>query len=645
MKNKTQLSIVNLSTYTSPQVKEKAGTDWVEFGSDNNYFQYLIDRYNGSPTNMAIINGISEMIYGKGLDATDSHRRPEQYAMMISLFKDEVVRRLCSDLKLMGQCAIQVIYSKDRSRIVKLEHIPVETLRAEKCNDKGEIPAYFYFNDWSKYKRSSKLRRIPAFGMSKEGLEILYVKPYRSGYKYYSPPDYEGGTQYAELEQEISNYHLNNILNGLAPSMLINMNNGTPSPEERELIEQRIYQKFSGTSNAGKFILSFNDDPSTAATIEPIQLSDAHNQYQFLSDESSKKIMVAHRVVSPMLLGVKDNTGFGSNADELKTASILMDNMVIRPFQTLLINAFDKILAYNNISLHLYFKTLQPLEFTDLTNVTDAETREEETGVKLKKIDGQEVYSTKEEAIEKAKELDCEGYHEHEENGMTWFMPCKDHKEATELDKFINLGENEEDILKEYDLIDEHEVDYDLDDELNENINQLNNEVKLAKVGKATPYKESEQDGKSKKKDDVTYLVRYMYTKAPGEADSSREFCIEMMKANKVYRKEDIIAMDDQEVNPGFQKGGKENPGGTYSIWLYKGGARCFHRWTRKIYARKDGERSLGSTISTNKAIKDGFKPKANPKKVAIAPRNMEYEGYTAAYWNKMGFTYDNLKR
>lgn len=645
MKNKTQLSIVNLSTYTSPQVKEKAGTDWVEFGSDNNYFQYLIDRYNGSPTNMAIINGISEMIYGKGLDATDSHRRPDQYAMMISLFKDEVVRRLCSDLKLMGQCAIQVIYSKDRSRIVKLEHIPVETLRAEKCNDKGEIPAYFYFNDWSKYKRSSKLRRIPAFGMSKEGLEILYVKPYRSGYKYYSPPDYEGGTQYAELEQEISNYHLNNILNGLAPSMLINMNNGTPSPEERELIEQRIYQKFSGTSNAGKFILSFNDDPSTAATIEPIQLSDAHNQYQFLSDESSKKIMVAHRVVSPMLLGVKDNTGFGSNADELKTASILMDNMVIRPFQTLLINAFDKILAYNNISLHLYFKTLQPLEFTDLTNVTDAETREEETGVKLKKIDGQEVYSTKEEAIEKAKELDCEGYHEHEENGMTWFMPCKDHKEATELDKFINLGENEEDILKEYDLIDEHEVDYDLDDELNENINQLNNEVKLARVGKATPYKDSEQDGKSKKKDDVTYLVRYMYTKAPGEADSSREFCIEMMKANKVYRKEDIIAMDDQEVNPGFQKGGKENPGGTYSIWLYKGGARCFHRWTRKIYARKDGERSLGSTISTNKAIKDGFKPKANPKKVAIAPRNMEYEGYTAAYWNKMGFTYDNLKR
>ena len=583
MKNKTQLSIVNLSTYTSPQVKEKAGTDWVEFGSDNNYFQYLIDRYNGSPTNMAIINGISEMIYGKGLDATDSHRRPEQYAMMISLFKDQVVRRLCSDLKLMGQCAIQVIYSKDRSRIVTLEHIPVETLRAEKCNDKGEVPAYFYFNDWSKYKRSSKLTRIPAFGMSNEGLEILYVKPYRSGYKYYSPPDYEGGTQYAELEQEISNYHLNNILNGLAPSMLINMNNGTPSPAEREMIEQRIYQKFSGSSNSGKMILSFNDDPSTAATIEPIQLSDAHNQYQFLSDESSKKIMVAHRVVSPMLLGVKDNTGFGSNADELKTASILMDNMVIRPFQTLLINAFDQILAYNNISLHLYFKTLQPLEFTDLTNVTDQETREEETGVKLKKIDGQEVYSTKEEAIEKAKELGCEGYHEHKEEDMTWFMPCKDHSQITNLasdaekyidtevaDALIELGETEEELLKEFDVVDEREVNYEFDDELDEVID-LGNKTELANTGKATPYRDSEQDGTSKqtKYKDKEFLVRYMYNPLRTQA-SSREFCRKMVSAKKVYRKEDIIAMTDKVVNAGFGVGGSNK----YSIWLWKGGAR-----------------------------------------------------------------------
>ena len=89
----------------------------------------------------------------------------------------------------------------------------------------------------------------------------------------------EGGLQYSELEEEISNYHLNNIMNGLAPSMLINFNNGTPNEEERTLIEQRIYQKFSGSSNAGKFILAFNDDPAQQATIEPIQESFRKDQH------------------------------------------------------------------------------------------------------------------------------------------------------------------------------------------------------------------------------------------------------------------------------------------------------------------------------------------------------------------------------
>jgi hypothetical protein len=37
-----------------------------------------------------------------------------------------------------------------------------------------------------------------------------------------------------------------------------------------------------------------------------------------------RKIMVAHRIISPMLLGIKDNTGLGNNAEELKTASILV---------------------------------------------------------------------------------------------------------------------------------------------------------------------------------------------------------------------------------------------------------------------------------------------------------------------------------
>lgn len=377
-----KIHVVNLSSYTRPEINERYNQEWIEYGDDNNYFQYLIDRYNGSPTNNAAINGIAEMVYGKGLDAVDSIDKPEEYKELKELFTKDCMKKICYDYKMMGQAALQIIYSKDRSKIVQVEHIPVETLRAEKVDKQGIIRHYYYAKDWSEIKGSKVPKRIPAFGTSNAGLEILYIKPYRAGFYYYSPVDYQGGLQYAELEEEIANYHINNIQNGLAPSMLINFNNGVPTEEQRELIERSIQEKFSGSSNAGRFILAFNDSKELAASIEPVILSDAHEQYKFLSDESMRKVMVSHRIVSPMLVGIKDNTGLGNNAEELQTASILMDNTVIRPMQVTILDELEKILDYNGIELDIYFKTLQPLEFTDLTNaITDAEI-EKETGIK-----------------------------------------------------------------------------------------------------------------------------------------------------------------------------------------------------------------------------------------------------------------------
>ena len=397
-KEEGKIHIVQLGSYSRPEIKEYYNDDFAAYGEDNDYFTYLIDRYNGSPTNNAAINGISEMIYGRGLDATDSKENDADYKEMKELLKKDVIKRITHDYKMMGQAALQVIYTKDRSKIAQVEHIPVETLRAEKCNSKGEIEAYYYHSDWSTASTGDKLTRIPAFGFSNAAIEILYIKPYRAGYKYYSPVDYQGGLQYAELEEEIANYHINNIQNGLSPSMLINFNNGTPDAEQRDAIENSIVNKFSGSSNAGRFILAFNDSKELAATIEPVQLSDAHQQYQFLSDESMRKVMVSHRIVSPMLVGIKDTSGLGNNAEELQTASVLMDNTVIRPMQVTILDELEKILEYNGINLDIYFKTLQPLEFTDLTNAISEAEIEKETGVK-KDIE-EEVKEKVEEQIE-----------------------------------------------------------------------------------------------------------------------------------------------------------------------------------------------------------------------------------------------------
>jgi hypothetical protein len=365
----------------------------------------------------------------------------------------------------------------------------------------------------------------------------------------------------------------------MAPSMLINFNNGTPDEEARELIERRIYDKFSGSSNAGKFILAFNDNSESAATIDPVQLSDAHNQYQFLSDEATKKIMVGHRVVSPLLLGIKDATGLGNNADELEKASILFDNMVIRVQQEYILDAIDQILAFNDIALNTYFTTLQPLEFTDLSNNdVDDETKEEETGVENE--DKEELSTQK-----------------------------------TELQSFIELGEDED--LDNWELQESAPVDYDKDEE-------LNNKLELTSTGSAKSNAKSEQDGTNEK--GFKFKVRYKYMPEKFD-DESREFCKKMVQASKIYRKEDIMAMSSKAVNPGWGEGGAD----TYDIWLYKGGGNCHHFWMRKVYRSKTvtpDAKNPRSEISVNKARREGFKPETNDSDVAKRPRDMKDRGF-----------------
>ena len=400
---KNSIKVVNLSGYQSPEIIEDDRKDWVLYtaGDDGqDYFESLIEKYLGSPTNACCINGITEMIYGRGLDALDSKEKPEMYAKMKLLLKPSCMRKLVNDYKLLGQGAVQVIYNKAKTAIVQVSHFPMETLRAEKAK-KGKIEAYYYHPKWSELKPSDKPKRIPTFGNGSKGevIELYVFKPYKSGFYYYAPVDYNGCLQYAELEEEVANYHINNIQNGLQPSLLVNFNNGIPNEETQELIERKIYDKFSGSSNAGKFILTFNESQEDQATIDPIHLPDAHAQYQFLADESREKIMLGHRIVSPILLGIKDNTGFGNNAEELRTASIIMDNMVIRPFQQQIIDGLNEILAFNKIYLNLYFVTLQPIEFTELDNIETKIKREEETGEKLSKQEPEELEHLEDEEM------------------------------------------------------------------------------------------------------------------------------------------------------------------------------------------------------------------------------------------------------
>ena len=357
---------VNLSGgYILPRISEssKSRKAWVEIGIEgqDDFFNTLIKRYETSPTNQACVDGTTDLIYGKGVKAKD---RLDLEEYIYTLTTDEEIRKIVFDYKLFGNASIQVVFNDTRDRIIGFYHLPVDTLRAEKVDDMGNIPGFYYSPDWT--NRSIKPKYIPAFGQNEyqDDVQVIYFKKYSPGKFYYGVPDYYSSIQYAAVEEEISNLHINNILNNFMPSTIINFNGGVPPVEEQYMVEQGIINKFSGTTNAGKFILSFNENPEYKTTVEMLRPENLHQQYDFIAQEATRKIMLAHRITSQMLFGIKDSSGFSSNADELKTAYEIMYAMVINPFQQDVIQQIQGILEYNDVDAEdIYFAPLIPFGF------------------------------------------------------------------------------------------------------------------------------------------------------------------------------------------------------------------------------------------------------------------------------------------
>ena len=391
------LDLIKLSHYNIPHLVEDSKNDWVSFGEDNLYPNYLLELFLGSAINGALIKSIGAMIYGEGLAATnvdESTDTKESYLRLTELLHnsdDDVLKDLALDLKLFGGCYVNVIWSRDRSKIAKIHHIPAQYIRSGKMID-GEIQHYYYSADWSKAKKGQfKPRAYAAFSTEDrtQASQILMIRDKNPALFYGFAPDYIAATNWIQCELEISQFHLSNITSGMTPSMHCSFNQGVPSEEERRTIERQINSKFAGSNNAGKILLTFSDGADSAPKIEPIQMNDAQSAWEGISKQSVNQILAGHRVTSPILFGIRaEGGGLGNNADELRDAFSLFNNTVVVPFQNTLLKGLNKIFKVNDINLDLYFKSLKPADFIDLeVTKTQSEEDQEKEGVTKEDID------------------------------------------------------------------------------------------------------------------------------------------------------------------------------------------------------------------------------------------------------------------
>lgn len=613
---------INLETSTAPMVQEVRGKEWISYGDatgewSNLYPQFLIDLYYSSSITAAIVNATAEMISAEDLVISDEEGVSEESKIKLQNFLNnangnetlhEVIKKVAFDFKLQGAFALNVVWSKDRTQIAEIYHIPVEKIRCERPDELGKTRAYYVSGDWAN-TRTNKPYRVPAFNVNDRTSpnQILYTGLYSPNMNSYYTADYISCNNWALIDSKVSEYHLQNVSNSFSGSYMISFANGIPTAEERRQIEQSLTDKFTGENNAGKFILTFSDDKTRVPEITPISPADLDKQYLALQELLTSNILSGHRVTSKTLMGLDSANGFSSNADELLNASNFYLNTVVMPFQSQIIKTLHKIFQVNQMDMPIEFIQLKPI-----TIQFDSETI-------------REVMTTKEIRADLGLPDLTE---QQEEEDFTTQLST----EKTELDAFIE--EFGEDIPEEWELIEEEVVDGEHQDfDYEEVLNELMTEkLELASTGRAIPSRKSEQDGLSKKSYDY-FRVRYVYSQdnfLTSKTGEKRDFCKKMTAAKKLYRKEDIINMGSKEVNKGWGPKGNSD---TYSIWLYKGGGNCHHFWSRRIFKTVIGESKTtkiedADMIGYTKAKSEGFTAKKNDKLVATPPKKMKNNGF-----------------
>ncbi|KPL08398.1 hypothetical protein AMJ86_00800 [bacterium SM23_57] len=552
-KKASTISIVNFSEADVPEVIETAYNEWILYGEDNLYPQQLILAWQQSAIHNALVNGISAMIGGENIIAenqpdTETLLKFNTFISRVNRNGDtmkDIIDRTAFDLYLQGYFAWELIWNQARTEIVEIYHLPAEGIRSGKFDEAdNKIKYYYYSTNWEKYRQKKfHPKKIRAFDITdrSESRQVLFVKQYRPSQFYYSTPDYIGAMNWILLDNRVSEFHLNNIENGFFPSALIQFFNGEPPQAEKDAIESKFRTKFTGKASH-KLVFVYNDTPETAVRFDTFEPARLDQRFRELMPEITQKIMVGHRVVSPMLFGIKDQTGWGNNADEIKNAFVLFNKVVIFPYQLVILRTLTKILRTNNLRIDISIETLQPAQFLEGTNPDESSAE-----VQMSKIAQDKRSVLSEDMIQPT------------------------------LDQLKEKGKD----IKE--LTDEGYVLVQVDEELTD-------EGRKLKVKKLSFAIQSDPEQPSSI-DQGLYKIRYRYSGPRDE--KNRRFCAEVLDMNLIFRKEDIDQMSFRSENSEF---------GTYSIFNYKGSYGCRHRWARLVFF-KTGTRVATQIIPETRKI------------------------------------------
>jgi hypothetical protein len=339
----------------TPLSKEITSKDWVYFGENNLYPQRMIELYDSSAMHHTAIQAITDGIIGEGIKLIG-----DEYINSQGDTINDIFERVALDYALYQGYSLNVIWNKEGTKIAEVYHLPMANVRSGKMDEEDVINEYYYSSDWSntrKYKPQVYRAFDPTDNKRDNASQIYYCKNYTPGNHYYPLPEYQGAVNDIDLDGRVSRFHNANISNGLAPSMFVQFRNGIPTPEERRDIYNEIESTFTGEDNAGRFFLAFSE-PGKELEVTPIE--NANDDYYItLEERISSRILTAHRITSPALLGISKGSGFSSVADEIRVAYAHFEGTVIEPKRKKILSTLGYILKLSGFNTSM---EVQPSE-------------------------------------------------------------------------------------------------------------------------------------------------------------------------------------------------------------------------------------------------------------------------------------------
>lgn len=333
------LSVIDYQSY-EPVLSEESvvkGSDYVKWGKNNDYPNYIWDTYNNCATLQSVINGSSDYTFGNGIINNTGIDEENIHGDTI----EDIVQKIVIDRWIFGGFALQVKYNT-LGNIISIAYLDFRNCRTNE--DCTEIYTSKKWNRWTSASENKFKAFNPETG-AQDGVQIFYYKGSKTR-SVYPLCEYNASLISAEIQIKTQNFHYEELLNNFTGSAIVNFNNGSPTEEIKRDTEERLNEKYSGSRNAGRILLSWNESKDKATTIERLQPDNLDTRYKDVEQSSRENIFVSMRA-NPILFGLPTSTGFADQ--NFSEAFELFNKTQIAPKQKEIERAFKKIFNKDNV--------------------------------------------------------------------------------------------------------------------------------------------------------------------------------------------------------------------------------------------------------------------------------------------------------